>query len=245
MLWFCLIAYAITWACTLLVPVSLLFGFAGLFGPAVAAYVVIRGTAGAAGVQAWREKLGLWRVPLRWYLVALSVPLIVSGAGALASVALGARADLGFLPVDGLKLALFVTVVGEEVGWRGFLGFQVLFLGSITSYLALPLFWLLWTGAMGLALPLWQHLPGPLMQGFFASMWIGQAVMLVTAVIALRDSGRLRMLPWIAALPFYWPLGALAAYRAVAEMVYAPSHWTKTEHGLYLEAGETGGQPAA
>ena len=99
MLWFCLIAYAITWACTLLVPVSLLFGFAGLFGPAVAAFVVIRGTAGAAGVQAWREKLGLWRVPLHWYLVALSVPLIISGAGALASVAL----------------------VGEEVGWRGWL----------------------------------------------------------------------------------------------------------------------------
>lgn len=120
-LWFCLIAYAVTWACTLLVPVSLLFGFAGLFGPAVAAYVVIRRTEGAAGVQAWRDKLGLWRVPLRWYLVALCVPLIVSGAGALASVALGARADLGFLPVDGLKLALFVTVVGEEVGWRGWL----------------------------------------------------------------------------------------------------------------------------
>ena len=70
------------------------------------------------------------------------------------------------------------------------LSMLTMFLGSITSYLALPLFWLLWTGAMGLRLPLWQQLPGPLMQGFFASMWIGQAVMLATAVIALKDSGR-------------------------------------------------------
>ena len=82
---------------------------------------MIRGTEGAAGVQAWRDKLGLWRVALRWYLAALGVPLFVSGAGALASVALGARADIGLLPVDRLKLALFVTVVGEEVGWRGWL----------------------------------------------------------------------------------------------------------------------------
>jgi hypothetical protein len=60
--------------------------------------------------------------------------------------------------------------------------------------------------------------------------------MLATAVIALKDSGRLRMLPWIAVLPFYWPLGALAAYRAVAEIFYAPFYWSKTEHGLHLGA---------
>ena len=49
----------------------------------------------------------------------------------------------------------------RDLGRRGFLGFQVLFLGGMTSYLAMPLFWLLWTGALGLDLPLWDHLaPG-------------------------------------------------------------------------------------
>ena len=39
------------------------------------------------------------------------------------------------------------------------------------------------------------------------------------------------MLPWVCALPFYWPLGALAAWRAIAEIFYAPFHWHKTDHG--------------
>ncbi len=120
-LWFCIIAYAFSWAFTALVPVSLLFGFGALFGPAVAAFVVIRATEGAAGVRAWREKLGKWRVSAVWYVVAFLLPELISGAGAAASVALGARADIGHLPIDGLKLALFVTVVGEELGWRGWL----------------------------------------------------------------------------------------------------------------------------
>ncbi len=30
----------------------------------------------------------------------------------------------------------------RDLGWRGFIGFQVLFLGAITSYLSIPLFWL-------------------------------------------------------------------------------------------------------
>ena len=120
-LWFCVIAYAISWTFTALVPVSLLFGFAALFGPAVAAYAVTRATAGPAGVQAWRAKLTIWRVGLIWYVVALLLPELLSAFAAALSVALGTRADIGHLPVDGLKLALFVTVVGEEVGWRGWL----------------------------------------------------------------------------------------------------------------------------
>lgn len=123
----------------------------------------------------------------------------------------------------------------RDLGWRGFAGFQVLFLGGMTSYLALPLFWLLWAADLGLGVPVWQHLPAGLFLAFTASMVLGQAVMLACAAVALRDSGRTRMLPWVLALPFYWPLGALAAYRAVAEVFYAPFYWNKTEHGLDLD----------
>jgi uncharacterized protein len=119
--WFCVIAYAFTWTFTLLVPVSLLFGFGALFGPTVAAYVVTRATSGRAGVRAWRERLGMWRVGAIWYLVAVLVREGLSAANAVLSVALGARADLGHLPIDGVKIALFAAVVGEEMGWRGWL----------------------------------------------------------------------------------------------------------------------------
>ncbi len=120
----------------------------------------------------------------------------------------------------------------RDLGMRGFLGFQVLFLGAITSYLAMPLFWVILAGHVGFDLAFWQTFPAWLMTGFFASMFAGQAVMLTCAVIAAHDAGRKRLIPWIITLPLYWPLGALAAYRAIAEMFYAPFYWHKTEHGV-------------
>jgi hypothetical protein len=120
----------------------------------------------------------------------------------------------------------------RDLGWRGFLGFQVLFLGAITSYLSLPLFWAITIAAYGAGLDLWGSFPMPLMAAFLTSMVFGQAVMLAVAVLALRDSGQGRMIPWILTLPLYWPLGAVAAYRAIAEIFTSPFYWHKTEHGL-------------
>jgi cellulose synthase/poly-beta-1,6-N-acetylglucosamine synthase-like glycosyltransferase len=133
----------------------------------------------------------------------------------------------------------------RDLGPRGFLGFQVLFLGGMTSYLAMPLFWVLWTGFLGFDLALWDRLSVSLMLVFSSSMILGHVVMLATAAVALHDSGRLRMLPWLLALPFYWPLGALAAYRAIAEVFYAPFHWQKTEHGLHLPDAPAPPRPPA
>lgn len=124
------------------------------------------------------------------------------------------------------------AALARDLGWRGFLGFQVIFLGAITSYLAIPFFWLLWTAAVGLDLPLWHALTPPLVLSFFGSMLAGQAVMLAVAVIAVRDSRKPALLPWILTLPLYWPLGALAAYRALAELFLDPFRWHKTEHGF-------------
>lgn len=120
----------------------------------------------------------------------------------------------------------------QDLGLRGFLGFQVLFLGALTSYLSIPLFWLIWTGTAGLNLPFWQTLPHWVMWSFFASMITGQAVMLATALIAAKDSGRPRLFLWAFTLIAYWPLGAIAAYRAIGEVFTRPSYWAKTEHGI-------------
>ena len=127
----------------------------------------------------------------------------------------------------------------RDLGWRGFVGFQVLFLGAITSYLSLPLFWALWTASVGFGLAFWQTFPAWLMWSFFVSMFAGQAVMLTVAMLAARDTGRRGLLRWVLMLPLYWPLGAVAAYRAIAEIFYAPFHWHKTEHGI--GAGEERG----
>ena len=63
-------------------------------------------------------------------------------------------------------------------------------------------------------------------------MIAGQAVMVTTAIVAARDAARPGLLPWVAVLPFYWPLGAIAAWRAIAEIFTRPTFWHKTEHGI-------------
>jgi glycosyltransferase XagB len=120
----------------------------------------------------------------------------------------------------------------RDLGPAGFFGFQTLFLGAITSYLALPLFWAAWLAGAGLGVPVWQGVPGWLVWGFAGSMLLGQAVMLTAAVVAARDAGRPGLLPWVVALPFCWPLGAVAAWRAMGEVFTRPSFWHKTEHGV-------------
>jgi cellulose synthase/poly-beta-1,6-N-acetylglucosamine synthase-like glycosyltransferase len=120
----------------------------------------------------------------------------------------------------------------QDLGAAGFIGFQVLFLGAITSYLALPLFWAAWLAGAGFGIGLWQAVPGWLAWSFIGSMIAGQVVMILAAVVAARDAGRPGLLPWIALLPAYWPLGAFAAWRAVAEVFTRPSFWHKTEHGV-------------
>jgi glycosyltransferase XagB len=130
-----------------------------------------------------------------------------------------------------------------DLGWRGFLGFQVLFLGAITSYLAIPMFWVIWLGKVVFGFAFWQAYPHGMLWAFFVSMVLGQVVMIVSAVIAARDSGRLYLVPWAFTLVFYWPLGAIAAYRAVVEVFSRPTYWHKTEHGVGEEIDGEGLSP--
>jgi cellulose synthase/poly-beta-1,6-N-acetylglucosamine synthase-like glycosyltransferase len=122
----------------------------------------------------------------------------------------------------------------RDLGPRGFLGFQVLLLGGMTSYLATPVFWLLWACTLGLDLPVWDRVPQGILLAAVVSMTAAQVVMLLTAWFALAGTGRRRMLVWLPTLPVYWIFGAVAAYRAVVEIFYAPFLWHKTGHGHHL-----------
>ncbi|MEL6127603.1 MAG: glycosyltransferase family 2 protein, partial [Pseudomonadota bacterium] len=125
-----------------------------------------------------------------------------------------------------------------DLGPRGFATFQVLFLGAMTSYLALPLFWtLVMLGLFGIRVTDTLDLSGPHWTLFWISMPVGQLVMITAIAIAVRTPAKRALVPWILTLPVYWPLGALAAYRALAELFAKPFHWHKTEHGLAPDTG--------
>jgi uncharacterized protein len=123
---FVAIAYAFSWS---LWGISFAGGgrvpfLAGVFGPAVAAYVVLRLTGGS--LRAWARSCLHWRVPLRWWAYALGLPVALFAAVSLTLQVVGRPVDWSLALDRGPAYAatwLFVLGLGgglEEPGWRGF-----------------------------------------------------------------------------------------------------------------------------
>jgi membrane protease YdiL (CAAX protease family) len=135
---FVVLAYGLSWAWVIPMVVGhqVVKGGQGwpthypaLFGPAVAAILVVAATSARAGIGDLLRRVVLWRVGWRWWLVALS-PAGFLGIALLASGATGSElprvADFGLfsgvppaglLGVSGL---IVIGALGEEIGWRGF-----------------------------------------------------------------------------------------------------------------------------
>ena len=132
------------------------------------------------------------------------------------------------------------VTLARQLGFRGFAAFQALFLGAAVAYLGLPAFWLVWGLTLAGFGPSWlADLPPVAMAALIVVQMAGWAAMIVAAVVATARRGERWLWPWIPTLLFYWPLCAVAAWLALAEMVAAPSFWRKTRHGVgKLAAGE-------
>jgi membrane protease YdiL (CAAX protease family) len=134
---FFLIAYAGSWIMSIpfilsergILPTArfyVMFFILKSFGPALAAYIMIRITAGKAGLLGLRSRLRQWRVGWQWYgFILLGIPAsMVLGVAVLP----GALASFRGLPRPFLVsyLISFVAIflgggpLGEEPGWRGF-----------------------------------------------------------------------------------------------------------------------------
>ncbi len=119
---FFVLTYALTWWT---VP----FGGFNASGPLVAALIVIPLTQGRAGLRELGSRMIRWRVGLKWYVVAVGLPLSVLLITVALNVALGAGAP-SLAGVGSLSTILLVFAVrlinpidgpvGEEPGWRGF-----------------------------------------------------------------------------------------------------------------------------
>lgn len=177
---FFVLAYALTWPLAFLVRVSLGFGLLGLFGPAAAALIVAAICDGRPGVTGLLAKVGLWRVSPVWYLLAFALPLAVSGIVALVAMALGYATGIQWTPIGPLSAMLFVLVVGEELGWRGFaLPRMIARFGIGRASLLLGLLWGLWhlptffPGAPQAGVPLTAYVGfTTALSGVFAWVWL-------------------------------------------------------------------------
>ncbi len=127
----------------------------------------------------------------------------------------------------------------QDLGLRGFMGFQAIIGGLVISSLVHPLFLIqflthalsnlgkeasLLGAFFNLSSGFWLLAVFNLCVGYLSAMGLG--------AIALRQRGLKGLGLQILLMPFYWLLISIAAYRAIYQWVRAPFYWEKTEHGI-------------
>jgi uncharacterized protein len=155
---FFVLAYALSWWPWILYALDLSPQPIVGFGPFLAAIVVLAISRGKTGVVGLLRRMVRWRVGLRWYAVALLLPVAISLAAAVFNVLLGAQApssvELGGWTglFSTFFLLLLVPGIGgawEEPGWRGY-ALPRLQVGRSALFASL----ILWVGLVVWHLPL-------------------------------------------------------------------------------------------
>jgi glycosyltransferase XagB len=121
----------------------------------------------------------------------------------------------------------------NDLGWRGFIGFNLFIAGTPLLSLVNPVFWTLtalWFTihpAVVLALfPAWLYYLSLLV------MIVGNVSLFYTWLVTARTAGSHNLVFASLLVPLYWTLMSLAAIKAAVQLVSAPSFWEKTVHGL-------------
>ncbi|WP_323008162.1 glycosyltransferase [Pseudorhodobacter sp.] len=125
------------------------------------------------------------------------------------------------------------VLLWRQLGAWKFFGFQVLFLCTLSQFMLAPLLWSFWLVPLGVPHPVAAALPPIIMFGLIGLYMFTEAVNVTLNIMALRKT-RHRISPlWVLSLHFYFPLGALASYKAAWELVAKPFYWDKTSHGHF------------
>ena len=125
--------------------------------------------------------------------------------------------------------------LNAELGLRAAFGLHVLMAGLIASALVHPLFYALlayhWTTGE-LFLPAETTAGAVLWAIAWINLGVGYLVSIGLGVVSVCRRRRFGLALHALAMPVYWLLISVAAYRAVWQLVRDPYLWEKTEHGV-------------
>ncbi|MER5172218.1 glycosyltransferase family 2 protein [Thioclava kandeliae] len=121
----------------------------------------------------------------------------------------------------------------RDLGPRRFWAFQVMFLGSLSQYVLAPLLWSFWLMVFGLPHPIEMLLSPFQIKLLVAGFITAELVNICLAVWAVRGESHRFLIPWVPTMQLYFPLGALAAWKAIYELIEKPFYWDKTTHGIF------------
>ena len=126
----------------------------------------------------------------------------------------------------------------RDVGVRGFLGVQILFLGTILHCITAPLLWSFWLAYLGMPHPYFATMPNWFLWAVGGSFLASEILGMLIIAKALLKAKRAFLIPWIPTMSIYFLLAVPAGIKATWEFVTAPVYWDKTDHGHSLPADQ-------
>ena len=142
---FIVIAFGWTWPLAALIAQSMVFPLLALFGPCVAAIIVLYVSRGRTGLAELGSKFRLSRALVAWCILAALLPLVLLVPLWLLDVWWWGATGFELSDLSLLSLVVALLIIGEEVGWRGFLlPFLLQRYTPLTSSLLVSLIWAVW-----------------------------------------------------------------------------------------------------
>jgi cellulose synthase/poly-beta-1,6-N-acetylglucosamine synthase-like glycosyltransferase len=121
----------------------------------------------------------------------------------------------------------------RELGFSGFIGFNLFIAGTPLLSLINPIFWAmtaLWflvhPPVILLLFPAWLYYLG------LVVMVVGNVSLFYSWLVSARIAGSRHLVFASLLVPIYWTLMSLAVVKAAVQLISAPSFWEKTVHGL-------------
>ncbi len=117
----------------------------------------------------------------------------------------------------------------RDLGTYKFIGVQLFYLTALSQFLLAPVFWSFWLILFGVKLGAGAWASSWALIGVFA---LAETATLVLHAIAVRRPEHRHLIPWTPLMILYFPMGCVAMYKALLEVVHRPFFWDKTQHGI-------------
>lgn len=130
------------------------------------------------------------------------------------------------------------TLLWSQLGAWKFLGVQLVYFGTLSQFLLAPLLWSFWLIPLGLPHPLNGLVPWPVFVLLGSLFFLSELVNIAVGGLAALATNRRWLVKWVPTMHVYFPLGALAAYRGMLDLIWRPYYWDKTVHGLFTDTDD-------
>lgn len=119
----------------------------------------------------------------------------------------------------------------RDLGPKGFLTFNVILLGTLSTFLTAPAIWSFWLISFGITPHFVTYLPWQAWTTLGAAFVGSECLLILLGLAATWSKSHRFLMPFVPTMMIYWPLGSLAAVKALYEVLLAPFYWDKTSHG--------------